>query len=270
MGSWVRVWGAGSCAALAAFLPASVRAAQLGGVPSPEDMPNNVYTIDFSITGAATDAEDPYPAINIPRFGPNDFSSYGGSAEGVSLSYELLMVQVQFTTHFSANMLAENLSTTSGATYTYDLPLTSTFLYPDSGSLPLTATVTSTGQAAINLSVFDTVDDYSGTSGYGAAGTGADSASNSSSLFVVAPPNLGSYTGTGTWAVNVNNALGSHSFLPTANFKAGYDGPQVWVTTRVIYTYALIPESGTIVAAAGLLGLVGASRWRSARRAAGK
>ena len=267
-GSWGRVWGAGSCAALAAFLPASAGAAQLGGVPA-NDMPGNVYTIDFSIEGGH-EVPGAYPTIDIPRFGPNDFSELGGTEGGFSLSYELLMVQVQFTTHFSANMLAENQSSVTGATYTYDLPLTSTFLYPDSGSTAVVATITSTGQAAITLSTYDGTWDYSGDSGYGAGGEGADSASNSSSLFVVAPPNLGSYTGAGTWAVNVNSAVGTHSFLPTENFKAGYEGPEVWVTTRVIYTYAMIPESSTVIAAASLLGLLGASRWRSARRAAAK
>lgn len=266
------MWGAGGGAALAAMLPASVAAAQLGGVGRPpvggvpvDEQPQGVYTIDFTVNGSTVNAEGAYPTVNVPRFGLNDFSSYGGSGTGYNpSSFELTLVQLQFTTHFSSSILGENESSNPSVTYTYALPLTSTFLYPDSGSTPLTATITSTGDPAITLGAFDGNLDYLGSSGY----TGSDSAAKNSSLFVVAPPNLSSYSGTGTWAVNVNNLVGSQTYAPDLEFKAGYSGPQVWVTTRVVYTYIQIPETSTVIAAAGLAGLVGLTRWRMARRAA--
>lgn len=257
--------GLGRHLALAALLPGTVFAGgSLGGLQPPlKPNPAPILTIDFTVTGATADPTDVYPTINIPKFGENDFSTYGGSGLGFDLTkYALTGVQIQFTTHFSASLLGENTSA-SPVTYTYDLPLTSTFSYPNSGSLDVIATVTSTGDPAISLTAYDGLEDYGGTSGV----TKSDSGSGSSSLFSAAPPNLASYSGTGNWVVNVEHLIGSYTYAPgDSSFKTSYDGPMVWVQSRTIYSYIAIPEPGTYVAAASLAGLIGLGCWRARSR----
>ena len=269
-----RNWGVGACAVFSAILPAGA-AVEFGAIPldrpplSPPGLkatPAPVLTLDFTVSmPSAGDVVTP-ATLNVPKFGPNDFSSLGGDAGGYDLSaYRLESVELSFSATFMANIKGENEDAGQAVQFTYSLPLTSTFAYPNLESQVLVPTINSDAESPINLGASDGVLDYGGASGY-TSPTG-DSATESTGLFQAAPPaSLTPYAGTGTWAVNISSVLGGLTTSPTANFKSGSSVPMFLGSARVRYTYLHVPETDTILAAAGLVAMVGYGRWRSSRR----
>lgn len=247
---------------LAGLNPPSV-----GGLPPLKSNPAPVLFLDFSVSTPVINATDA-AVVNIPKFGPNDFSAHGGDGLGFDLNrWVLTKVELKFTATFMADIQVENNDSQNSVEFTYSSPLTSTFTYPNSGTEVLVPTIDSSSEGPLVLGAFDGSVDFDGDSGYGASiGEGADSAIDSTSLFQVAPPGAAAYTGTGTWAVNVSSVIGSLTTTPSTLLKSGSYAPMMVGGVRVVYSYLEVPEPGSLVAGAGLLAMVGVGRWRASRK----
>ncbi|MBN8280563.1 MAG: choice-of-anchor E domain-containing protein [Gammaproteobacteria bacterium] len=237
------------------------------GAPPLSSKPAPVLFLDFSISTPAIAATD-NAVLNVPKFGPNDFTAYGGDGLGFDLNqWVLTKVELRFTATFMADIQVENDDAQNSVEFTYSLPLTSTFSYPNSGTEIVVPTIDSSSEGPLVLGAFDGSVDYDGASGYGApVGEGADSAVLSSPLFQVAPPGAAAYTGTGTWAVNISSVVGSLTTTPSTLLKSGSLTPMMVGGVRVVYSYLQVPEPGTMITAAGLVAMLGVSRWRSTRK----